>query len=425
MPDVFAGRFELIDPVGSGGTGTVWRAWDRRLQRLCAAKVLRQRHAGALLRFVREQGLRLEHPNVLSPYSWAAEDDQALLAMDLVGGGSLSNLVADFGALPERYAAELLAQVLTALEQVHAAGVVHRDVKPANLLLETTGTALPVLRLSDFGIALSLGEPRLTQQGAVVGTPGYVAPEVLAGDPPAVAQDLYAAGVTGWQLLTGEEPPATGLLPSRPAGSAGSVVWDVIEGLVRAEPAERVESASAALSALAPALVDPVQIPAYTADGELIEVFDQLPALRPAYQALAAPPQPEPQPVKHPPPVVHPKPVVPTTALAKRGPVRRRVVLAGAGLAGLAAAGVVAVLLLNGPDTGGGSPSPPGSSPTSTPPTTPETIPTGPVTPAPNPQVKLGGVCGWQEAGGIETTADGTRVECRRQGSSYRWIKAG
>lgn len=228
MADVFAGRYELVDPIGSGGNSTVWRAWDRRLQQFCAAKVLRQRRAGALLRFVREQGLRLDHPHILSPYSWVAEDDQALLAMDLVGGGSVDSLVADFGALPERYAAELLAQLLGALDQVHAAGILHRDVKPANLLLEITGTEPPVLRLSDFGIALWLGEPRLTQDGAVVGTPGYVAPEALAGDPPSIAQDLYAAGVTGWQLLTGEEPPLTGPPPTRPrtrpatASSGGS-----------------------------------------------------------------------------------------------------------------------------------------------------------------------------------------------------------
>lgn len=276
MPDVFAGRFELIDPVGTGGTGTVWRAWDRRLERLCAAKVLRQRHAGELLRFVREQGMRLDHPNVLSPYGWAADDDQALLAMDLVGGGSVSSLVADFGPLPERYAAELLGQLLGALHQVHTAGLVHRDVKPANLLLEATGTGHPVLRLSDFGIALNLSEPRLTQHGSVVGTPGYLAPETLAGEPPSTAQDLYAAGVTGWQLLTGAEPPSSGPLPPL-SDSRGSLVWDVVNHLLQAT--DRTPSAKAALEELAPVLSSPLSIPAHTIDGELIEVFDQLPPL--------------------------------------------------------------------------------------------------------------------------------------------------
>ncbi|TCN36557.1 serine/threonine-protein kinase [Kribbella orskensis] len=496
MPDVFAGRFELIDPIGSGGTGIVWRAWDRRLERLCAAKVLRQRHAGALLRFVREQGLRLEHPNVLSPYGWAADDDQALLAMDLVGGGSVSSLVADFGALPERYAAELLAQLLRALEQVHAAGLVHRDVKPANLLLETTGTGIPVLRLSDFGIALSLGEPRLTQHGAVVGTRGYVAPEAFSGEPPSTKQDLYAAGVTAWQLLTGEEPPAAGPLPSRP--NTTGTVWALVESLIHSEPARRSDSAKAALESLAPVLSTALQIPAHTADGELIEVFNQLPPLPTPYTNLptspATPPAaPNEVPLEAPSalarggeqaaraagslvrpgagrpaeswptaassaelptaPVAHGAPGDPagqqpagtkrpeqehtagapadrlTPLRAAAGvspaagrPVRRRLVLGGVGLVGLVAAGVVGVLLLDGGEEGGGSQ--PTVSPSVSPSGTPSSVPTGPVTRAPNAQLEVGDPCGWQEAGAVESTADGTRVECRQQGSSYLWIKA-
>ncbi len=278
MPDVFAGRFELIDPIGVGGAGTVWRAWDRRQERLCAAKVLRQRDAGALLRFVREQGRRLDHPNVLSPYGWAADDDMALLAMDLVGGGSVDNLVADFGPLPPRLAAELLSQLLGALDKIHTVGVLHRDVKPANLLLETTGTARPMLRLSDFGIAIALGEPRLTVHGTVVGTPGYLAPEVLAGAAPSPRQDLYAAGVTAWQLLTGEEPPERGSLPTRPP-EATDPIWDVVADLTQPDPTSRLDSAAEALAALAPSLAAPLVVPAQTPDGELIEVFDHLPPL--------------------------------------------------------------------------------------------------------------------------------------------------
>ncbi|TCO34538.1 serine/threonine protein kinase [Kribbella steppae] len=440
MGDVFAGRFELIDPVDAGGNSVVWRAWDRRLGRLCAAKVLRQRHAGSMLRFVREQRLRLDHPHVLSPYSWVAEDDQALLAMDLVGGGSVSSLVADFGPLPERYAAELLAQLLGALDQVHAAGLVHRDIKPANLLLEITGTGRPVLRLSDFGIALSLGEPRLTQHGAVVGTPGYVAPEALAGEPPSISQDLYAAGVTGWQLLTGEEPPATGPPPSRPADAADeSVLWRVVESLAHPEAADRTPSAKDALAALAPLLAEPLKLPAFTLDGEPIEVFDHLPPLPGPYAALAETPKPpdHPEPPNSPTPAESaqstelPQPArlfqptelpqlagLPQPPEGRPAPGRRRVVLAASSVAVLVAAAVIAVLALDGDQAGKKTPSPNQSS-------TPQTIGTRPVTPSPNAEVKVGGACGWQEAGSIETTAGGTRVVCRQQGSSYRWVKAG
>lgn len=475
MADVFAGRFELIDPIGSGGAGTVWRAWDRRLHRFCAAKVLRQRHAGALLRFVREQSLRLDHPNVLSPYAWAADDDQALLAMDLVAGGALSSLIADFGPLPERYAAELLQQLLGALDQVHTEGLVHRDVKPGNLLLEATGTGSPVLRLSDFGIAHALGEPRLTRHGTVVGTPGYVAPEVLAGDPPSIAQDLYAAGVTGWQLLTGEEPPVRGRLPARPARSPGNAVWDavweVVDGLVQAEPAQRTPSAIAALAALEVALAEPLRLPAYTTDGEPVEVFDHLPPLPPAWNPSGRPPV-----HRHAPPASVPQSSAParqsraqpaqahgpkpTSLLPAEGaaraettavpvdrqeaavihggpsrpsssggrPRRRTAVLGGlATVLATVAVGVV-VALTDGaenrtPTDGATSPAPtsvPTWAGSSVRPTR-----TAPVTPLPNPRVKVGEPCGWQEAGSVEAAADGTRVECRQQGSGYRWVKAG
>ncbi|ONI75469.1 hypothetical protein BWI15_06345 [Kribbella sp. ALI-6-A] len=418
---MFAGRFELIDPIGSGGTGTVWRAWDRRLERLCAAKVLRQRHAGVLLRFVREQGRRLDHPNILSPYGWAADDDQALLAMELVGGGSVSTLLSDFGPLPDRYAAELLAQLLAALARVHSAGLVHRDVKPANLLLEATGINPPVLRLSDFGIALSLDEPRLTHQGAVVGTPGYLAPETLAGEPPSTAQDLYAVGVTAWQLLTGDEPPSEHPLPPP---STSTPLWSLVEPLLSANAADRT-SAESALAALAPLLARPLAVPARTADGEPIEVFDHLAPLPSPHEHLA------PAPV-----VAAPEPVARETGGVARETgeqervprrlVGRRGILAAVVVAALAGAGVAGVLVFDDPPEEGGGPSTERSTPTPTPTQeTPVVVPTGAVTPKPNPSITIGGGCGWQEAGSLETVADGTRVECRQQGTSYRWVKVG
>lgn len=435
MADVFAGRFELLDPIGVGGAGTVWRAWDRRRERLCAAKVLRQRDAGALLRFVREQCRRLDHPNVLTPYGSASDDDLALLAMDLVGGGSVANLVADFGPLPSRLAAELLSQLLGALDQIHTAGVVHRDVKPPNLLLEATGTGRPMLRLTDFGIAIALGEPRLTIHGTVVGTPGYLAPEVLAGAAPSPSQDLYAAGATAWQLLTGAEPPDRGPLPL-PLDTTDPV-WKVVADLTQPDPAARPESARAALAALAPVLAEPLVLPARTADGEIIEVFDHLPPLpddapRPTRTLDDAAPA---EPADDGPAEAvqadragdrsgSPGGGSAGTTLARRGR-RTAVLVAVLALVPLVGGGVAAAVAgldpFDDPPPASQSPSPevggewgPSSSATTV---------TTPVARPAEPAIVVGQPCGWQVAGQLETAADGTRVECRQQGSSYRWVK--
>ncbi|MFC6342869.1 protein kinase, partial [Nocardioides hankookensis] len=134
-----AGRFELLDQVGTGGMGSVWRAHDRSRDEVVAAKVLGAHDSAMLLRFVREQSLRIRHPHVLTPTGWAADDHRVVIAMDLVRGGSVDELLTEHGPLPPSYVVLLLDQLLQALAAVHAAGVVHRDVKPANLLLEPTG----------------------------------------------------------------------------------------------------------------------------------------------------------------------------------------------------------------------------------------------------------------------------------------------
>ena len=212
MGEVFAGRYELVDPIGRGGVGAVWRAWDHRRRRYVAAKVLQQSDAHSLLRFVREQALRIDHPNVLAPASWAADDDKVLFTMDLVGGGSLVHLIGDYGPLPPAFVCTLLDQLLAGLAAVHAEGVVHRDIKPANILLEATGTGRPRLRLSDFGISMRLGEPRLTETNYVVGTPGYFAPEQLLGAEPDFPADLFAVGLVALYLLEGAKPDAKALV---------------------------------------------------------------------------------------------------------------------------------------------------------------------------------------------------------------------
>ncbi|CAL9504175.1 protein kinase domain-containing protein [Streptomyces sp. enrichment culture] len=280
MGEVFAGRYELVDPVGRGGVGAVWRAWDHRRRRYVAAKVLQQRDAHSLLRFVREQALRIDHPHVLAPASWAADDDQVLFTMDLVTGGSLVHLVGDYGPLPPDFVCTLLDQLLSGLAAVHGEGVVHRDIKPANLLLEATGTGRPRLRLSDFGIAMRLGEPRLTETNLVVGTPGYLAPEQMMGAEPDFPADLFAVGLVALYLLEGAKPDAKALIqhfaehgtPPAPRGIP-EPLWQVVATLVQPDPAARFRTATGARKALAAAVE---LLPEPGPDDELIEIFDQV-----------------------------------------------------------------------------------------------------------------------------------------------------
>ncbi|MFD7610026.1 serine/threonine-protein kinase [Streptomyces sp. NPDC059828] len=303
MGEVFAGRYELIDPIGRGGVGAVWRAWDQRRRRYVAAKVLQQSDAHTLLRFVREQALRIDHPHVLAPASWAADDDKVLFTMDLVSGGSLAHLIGDYGPLPPRFVCTLLDQLLSGLAAVHAEGVVHRDIKPANILLEATGTGRPHLRLSDFGISMRKGEPRLTETSYVVGTPGYLAPEQMLGAEPDFPADLFAVGLVALYLLHGQKPDARALVehfaahgtPGAPQGIP-EPLWQVLASLLQPDPQTRFRTATGARKALASAVE---LLPEPGTDDEPVEVFDQIGPLpsgfgpegpeRPAHPERSAP----------------------------------------------------------------------------------------------------------------------------------------
>ncbi|MBA2955035.1 protein kinase [Nocardioides sp. MAH-18] len=244
-PLPLAGRYQLLDRIGSGAMGSVWRATDLRTGETVAAKVLGAHDSAMLLRFVREQSLRIRHPHVLAPTGWAADDHRVVLGMDLVRGGSLDDLLAETGPLPTSYAVLLLDQLLQALAAVHAAGVVHRDVKPANLLLEPTGDGAPFLRLGDFGVAVPVEDVRLTRGPAAIGTDGYMAPEQVGGAAPDPRQDVYAAGVVAVQLLTGR-PPRVGhpsLVPEGP-------LRPLLGAMTHSDPAVRTPSAAAALERL-------------------------------------------------------------------------------------------------------------------------------------------------------------------------------
>lgn len=290
--------------------GSVWRAWDLRRSAYVAAKVLGQHDAVTLLRFVREQSLRIEHPHLVAPHGWAADDDKVVFAMDLVRGGSVATLLGDHGPLPPSYVAVLLDQLLHGLSAVHAAGVVHRDVKPANLLLDVTGTGRPHLRLSDFGVAGLLDEPRMTRHSTVLGTPGYLAPEQLAGADPDPRQDLYAVGAVAAELLSGERPGTDGKVPA-----VDGPLADFIRRSTASDPSDRPDSATTAGRLLAATgVLPPAGTTPWTADPDSPEVFDQLPPLPPEWTPTG------PAPHQTPSRPATPRPTRPATEAAQPAP---------------------------------------------------------------------------------------------------------
>ncbi|MBB5831872.1 serine/threonine-protein kinase [Brachybacterium aquaticum] len=289
MSDVIAGRIELLEPLARGASGSLWRAVDRRYGAVCAAKVMRQRDGAEVLRFVREQavggaqGLGA-HPNLLPPYTWVAEDDTIVLVMPLVHGGTLASALADHGALSPSLVAHLLRQLLDALAAMHAQRWVHRDVKPANLLLDATGSAAPHLLLADFGIALHESDVRLTETGFVHGTPGFMAPEALEGAGTSAAQDVWAAGACAVEALDPRPPrerPDPSALPARidsalagSADPAAPVLGRLLHALLAKDP-DRRPSAAEAREALA-VMTAPPSHWSRTAAGAPVEIRDRI-----------------------------------------------------------------------------------------------------------------------------------------------------
>lgn len=419
MTDVIAGRFALCDPIARGGSGLVWRAYDRKVGRFCAAKVLRRRDAGDLLRFVREQSVRIAHPHVLTPYSWAAEDTHVVIASELADGGSLSTLIGDYGPLAETTVAALLDQILEALEHVHAGGLVHRDVKPANLLLRVTGTEPLHVMLSDFGLAIGADDAHLTQVGTVVGTPGYLPPELMRGGvPPEPRHDLFAAGRVAVALLCGSEPG--GLASVAPQASPGPL-RDVVTALTSIDVCRRPSSASEARAALRQALTD--RRPR-TLGGEQVDVLHQLPPLsdEALTEAGAAPTKPLVATPARAVPVAVRLTHAPSAALPHRRRPRRGLLTAALGVAAAVTVGVPLAFALNGasPGVGHSSTTPPGKQP---PKSTgaPSTSSGGTVDQA----VEVGATCSWQEEGDHVRATSGTQVVCTRTANrGYVWSKS-
>ncbi|WP_435596244.1 serine/threonine-protein kinase [Streptomyces albogriseolus] len=260
---VIAGRYRLLSPLGEGGMGTVWRARDEVLHREVAVKEVRA-PAGLPASDVERMYARLEREawaaarvadrTVVTVYDVATEDGRPWIVMELVRGLSLAEVLDAEGPLSPPRAARIGAEVLAALRAAHAAGVLHRDVKPANVLIANDGRVV----LTDFGIATVEGSSALTMTGEVVGSPEFLAPERALGRTPGPESDLWSLGVLLYAAVEGHSPfrqdtPLSTLRaivdeelpPPRRAGPLAPV----IEGLLRKDPAERL-SPDRALEAL-------------------------------------------------------------------------------------------------------------------------------------------------------------------------------
>ncbi|MBF4160283.1 serine/threonine-protein kinase [Nocardioides acrostichi] len=252
-------RYELAERLGSGAMGEVWRTWDRTGETWVAAKRLRTeltQDPEIVTRFVQERSIliSLDHPNILSVRDLVVEGDDLAIVMDLVEGPSLGDYLRQRGTLAAREAVEVACAVLDALVAAHASGCLHRDVKPDNVLLPST-TDLTTAKLSDFGIA-RLAQESTVQATGLLGTPGYMPPELFSAGSFGAASDVYAAGVLLYELLGGRTPfsgsgtahtvgfrHVTAAPPPLPVPTP---LWNLIAGMLAKDPASRLSAAATA-----------------------------------------------------------------------------------------------------------------------------------------------------------------------------------
>src|SRR5712691_3890533 len=203
-----AGRYQVIARIASGGMGEVFRAHDAVLGREVALKVLHPQFAGDrgfVDRFRREARAAaiLNHPNIVGVYDWGLTEGTYFMVMEYVRGHNLRTLLSEYGRLQPLQVVEIAAQVLSALDHAHGHGIVHRDVKPENILIARDGT----VKVADFGLARAYADSYVSQaEGTVTGTVQYLAPEQIQGEPADPRTDLYALGVVMFELLTGGPP---------------------------------------------------------------------------------------------------------------------------------------------------------------------------------------------------------------------------
>ncbi|HEX5524837.1 MAG TPA: serine/threonine-protein kinase [Pedococcus sp.] len=341
-----ADRYLLEEVIATGGMGQVWRATDQTLGRAVAVKVLRPDtadDAGFVERFRAEarHSAALQHPNIATVHDFGEGAHSAYLVMELIEGKPLSTVIRERAPLPAEEVTEILYQAAIALQAAHNAGVVHRDVKPANILVDDDGYA----RLTDFGISRALAGASLTQTGEVLGTPHYLAPEQAQGKPAGPASDVYALAVVGYEMLTGTRPFAgdsmitTALAhvsqpaPPLPESVPEPLSTTVMAGLAK-DPNQRPESAAAFAEAL--------RLPEGEAPAHLTAAAAS--AVTPVVAGIGGLLTPDPQGATALIPMSPVTPAIPATTVTTFDTARRRRRMLLGGAAGLAALVLVLVI---------------------------------------------------------------------------------
>ncbi|OXR42953.1 Serine/threonine-protein kinase PknB [Nocardia cerradoensis] len=353
---LIAGRYRLADPIGSGAMGVVWRASDVRLRRTVAVKQLllapgltKAQALEAKMRAMREGRIaaRLHHQNAVTVFDVAEEDGQPWLVMEYVDAQSLAALMRDKGPLEPREVARIGAKVAAALAAAHDAGIVHRDVKPANILVADNGT----VKITDFGISRAVGDVTVTSTGFLAGTPAYLSPEIARGEDPEPSSDVFALGSTLYAAVEGAPPFGEGDNPLAvlhsvvsakvPEPKRAESLGPVLMSLLAADSADRptMREAQQALEAVAdgrPAALVPAAtkvLPQPGADAAATTVLsapEQTPAAPAPAGAASTARTPAPQP--------------------KPGPLRDRRIWAAAAAAVLVLAVIIGLVATSGSD---------------------------------------------------------------------------
>ncbi|PYQ62649.1 MAG: hypothetical protein DMF58_01145 [Acidobacteria bacterium] len=285
MSSEILGNYRLIDRLGAGGMGEVWRAEDTRLMRQVAIKILSERIANDpewKARFLREARTiaQMNHPNIATIYSIEQEADKLFIAMELVEGESLATVLAH-GALEPVEAVRIIRQVAEALAEAHDKGIVHRDVKPDNVIVGKRG-----VKVLDFGIAKQIiattGTPTLTQAGLIVGTPFYMSPEQALGRPVDTRSDLFSLGVVLYEALAGKRP------------FEGESVTETMMNIIMQEPPELTTVAPKVPAALVEIVARALQKKPerrYGSAGEMVDALSRVDFKQPAARAPQKPPK--------------------------------------------------------------------------------------------------------------------------------------